>query len=208
MAPSAVDMSKVQNGMYDVNVQKAPRADVGAKMEGLIAEFIKSNPASQQAFERAKRNLPGGNTRSVLYSDPFPLVVKSGRDCFVTSLDGREYLDFLSDFSAGLYGHSHPVVKQAVAEALEMGFSLGGLTEKESQLAELIKGRFPSIDLIRFCNSGTEANTMALASAIAFTGRKKVEFHRFVYLISAHPTTDSSLRQRIPRRNPQFQHQR
>jgi glutamate-1-semialdehyde 2,1-aminomutase len=149
-------------------------SELADKLRSLVTEFVNSNPKSQQAFERARKALPGGNTRSVLYSDPLPLVIRSGRDCYVTSVDGREYVDFLSDFSAGMYGHSHPTIKQAVTEALETGFSLGGLTEKEAQLGELIKQRIPSMELIRFCNSGTEANTMALALAVAFTGRKKV----------------------------------
>jgi len=198
MSPSAVEIAEIKSDTHNGIIHTASQADVEAKKDAVIADYIKSNPTSQKAFERAKRNLPGGNTRSVLYSDPFPLVIKSGRDCFVTSLDGGEYLDFLSDFSAGFYGHSHPVVKQAVTEALETGFSLGGLTEKESQLAEMIKSRFSSIDLIRFCNSGTEANTMALASAIAFTGRKKVKVYFLcVFCISSNLTPDSSLRQWI-----------
>lgn len=155
--------------------QKPQHVKLEEELQWLISEYIKSNPKSQQAFERAQQTLPGGNTRSVLYSDPFPLVIQSGRDCHVTSIDGNEYVDFLSDFSAGMYGHSHPVIKEAIAEAMDMGFNLGGLTEKESQLGELIKMRFPSIELIRFCNSGTEANTMALGSAVALTGRKKVD---------------------------------
>ncbi|KAE8155022.1 pyridoxal phosphate-dependent transferase [Aspergillus avenaceus] len=118
--------------------------------------------------------LPAGNTRSVLHSTPFPLVLKSGSGASVTSLDGREYTDFVSDYSAGLYGHSHPVITKAVAEALATGFSLGGVTEKEAQLGEILCNRFQSIEQVRFCNSGTEANTYALGTALAFNGRKKV----------------------------------
>jgi glutamate-1-semialdehyde 2,1-aminomutase len=92
----------------------------------------------------------------------------------VTSLDGRSYLDFVSDYSAGLYGHSDPTIKQAVADALSLGFSLGGVIEREAELGLVIKKRFPSIERVRFCNSGTEANTYALATALAFTSRRKV----------------------------------
>jgi len=130
MSPSAVDIAEIQSDTHNGIVHNGSQADFNAKKDAVIAQYIKSNPTSQKAFERAKRNLPGGNTRSVLYSDPFPLVIKSGRDCFVTSLDDREYLDFLSDFSAGFYGHSHPVFKQAVNEVLEKGFSLGKFTQK------------------------------------------------------------------------------
>ncbi|EAU29773.1 predicted protein [Aspergillus terreus NIH2624] len=100
---------------------------LSAKLDALINEFIADNPLSRAAFERAKQVLPAGNTRSVLCSEPFPLTLKSGDGPMVTSLDGREYVDFISDFSAGLYGHSHPVISQAVSEALATGFSLGGV---------------------------------------------------------------------------------
>lgn len=174
MAPDKFETNGDGGGVQGSKGDKLQNSNAEEILQSLIADYTKSNPNSQNAFERAQHTLPGGNTRSVLHSDPFPLVIKSARDCYVTSLDNREYVDFLSDFSAGMYGHSHPVIKEAIAEALETGFSLGGVTEKEAQLGELIKKRFPSIELIRFCNSGTEANTMALASAVAFTGRKKV----------------------------------
>lgn len=147
---------------------------LSAKRAALISEFTAGNPLSKAASERAKKVLPAGNTRSVLYSEPFPLTIKSGNGPMVTSLDGREYVDFVSDFSAGLYGHSHPVITKAVNEALATGFSLGGVIEKEAQLAEILCSRFSCIERVRFCNSGTEANTFAIATALAFTGRRKV----------------------------------
>lgn len=140
----------------------------------LVDEFIQANPKSKAAFDRACNVLPAGNTRSVLWSEPFPLTLMSGHDAHVTSVDGREYLDFVSDYTAGLYGHSHPVIQQAVKDALATGFSLGGVTEKEAQLGAILQTRFKSIERVRFCNSGTEANTFALATAKAFTGRSKV----------------------------------
>jgi glutamate-1-semialdehyde 2,1-aminomutase len=66
------------------------------------------------------------------------------------------------------------VVHKAVQEALATGFSLGGITQKETELAEILTMRFPSFEKVRFCNSGTEANTFALATAVAYTQREKV----------------------------------
>ncbi|KAK6346575.1 hypothetical protein TWF696_006697 [Orbilia brochopaga] len=142
--------------------------------ELLIEEFVASNPLSKAAFERARDVLPGGNTRSVFNSLPFPLVLKSGEGCSVTSLDRRTYTDFISDFTAALYGHSNPVIYDALNEVSTTGFALGGVMEKEAELGEIIRGRIPSMKKIRFCNSGTEANMYALATAIIFTGRKKI----------------------------------
>ncbi|KAJ5819364.1 hypothetical protein N7474_004955 [Penicillium riverlandense] len=161
-------------------------ADVSAatlqtKLSTLINNFVTTNPQSRASHDNARKSLPGGNTRSVLSSAPFPLTMKSGKAQYLTSIDGKEYLDFTSNFSEALYGHSHPVIEAAVKEALSNGFSMGAVSNKEAQLAEILKERFASIDYVRFCNSGTEANTFALLAALAFTGRKKVLVFRNGY---------------------------
>ena len=130
--------------------------------------------------------LPGGNTRSVLHFDPFPLAFARGEGAHLWSLDGDRYTDFLGEFTAGLYGHSHPVILDAVRSALDRGISYGGTNELEHELAALLCRRFPSIELVRFTNSGTEANLMALALRRPFTGRRE----------------DPGLQGRLPRRRP------
>ncbi|KAH6642721.1 pyridoxal phosphate-dependent transferase [Boeremia exigua] len=152
----------------------SPRLVLIAHVNKMIEKYTLDNPLSLQAHKKACNALPGGQTRSVLSSSPFPLTIRSARRVTVTSLDGRDYLDMVSDYSAGLYGHSHPIIKQSIMKALDFGFSIGGITETEYELSDILKQRFPSIDLVRFCNSGTEANTYAIAAALAFTGRKKV----------------------------------
>lgn len=102
------------------------------------------------------------------------MVVQSAQGAKFTTVDGVTFEDFVSDYSAGIYGHSHPVINDSVQQALSTGFSLGGITEKEAELAEILIDRFPSLDKVRFCNSGTEANTFAIATAMAYTQRKKV----------------------------------
>lgn len=144
------------------------------KLEKLVREYETSNPLSKKAFDRAQQVLPAGSTRSVLVSEPFPLVLESAQGATFTTVDGHTFEDFVSDFSAGIYGHSHPAIHEAVQQALSTGFSLGGITAKEAELAEILTGRFPSLEKVRFCNSGSEANTFALATAVAHTQRKKV----------------------------------
>ncbi|KAF2672151.1 PLP-dependent transferase [Microthyrium microscopicum] len=139
-----------------------------------IEHYIHSNPRSRAAHTEACTYLPGGNTRSNLYHEPFPLTLVSGHDCFVTSLDGDELLDFVGEMTAGIFGHSHPRILNAITEATRNGISLGGCSEKEVQLAKKITERFPSMQRMRFCNSGSEANTLAIAVAINYTGRKKI----------------------------------
>jgi glutamate-1-semialdehyde 2,1-aminomutase len=145
-----------------------------SRLETLKAQFIERNPLSKEAAERARLSLPGGTTRSVLHSEPFPVAIKSARGAVLTSIDGHEYIDFVSDFTAGLFGHSNDAIQDAVVRAASSGFSLGAVTELESRLSQSICGRFPSVELVRFCNSGTEANTYALAAALAYTRRNKV----------------------------------
>ncbi len=147
-------------------------------IDGAIAEavrrFAAANPRSLAQHERAARVLPGGNTRTVLYSAPFPITLVAGRGSRVLSLDGRNYIDFLGDYTAGLYGHSDPIIAAAIAEALSGGWALGGHTPLEERFAALLAGRFPSLERMRFTNSGTEANLMAISAAIVATGRAQV----------------------------------
>ncbi len=133
------------------------------------------NPTSHDAFVSSCKHLPGGNTRTVLHANPFPLTFASGNGCTLTSLDGSTYIDFLGEFTAGIYGHNDSAIRGAINEALDRGWSLGGNNIYEKELARLVCERFqPTMELVRFTNSGTEANMMAVATAMAWTGKKKI----------------------------------
>ncbi len=136
--------------------------------------YIAANPKSLARWEGARESMPGGNTRTVLHVDPFPVAIVKGDGARLHDLDGHDYRDFLGEYSAGLYGHSNPIIQAAIKEAVEGGIALGAPNRWEAQLSELICARFHSIDLVRFTNSGTEANMMALGAARAFTKREKV----------------------------------
>ena len=148
--------------------------DLAAALGDAERRFAAANPASERRHRRAAEAMPGGNTRTVLYYSPFPATFRTGVGATLTDIDGHVYADFLGEYSAGLYGHSHPKIVAAAEHALKGGLVLGGPSEYEAELAHLVKGRFPSIDLIRFCNSGTEANLMALVTARVVTGRSHV----------------------------------
>jgi len=134
--------------------------------------YAANNPNSQRQFERAAKYMPGGNTRSVLFYAPFPLTIARGEGCHLWDADGHGYVDFIAEFTAGIYGHSNPVIRRAIAAALDDGINLSGHNLLEAQLAALICQRFASINQIRFTNSGTEANLMALAAAKLHAGCK------------------------------------
>lgn len=151
---------------------------IAAAQDGLKqahAIYSEHNPLSHQAYESSCKDLPGGNTRTVLHALPFPLTFASGSGCTLTSVDGHTYTDFLGEYTAGIYGHNNPTIRAAVDGALDHGWSFGGNNMHEKELARLVCERFsPTMELVRFTNSGTEANMMAVATAIAWTGRKKI----------------------------------
>ncbi|MBN9508785.1 MAG: aminotransferase class III-fold pyridoxal phosphate-dependent enzyme [Alphaproteobacteria bacterium] len=138
------------------------------------ARYVARNPLSRAQHERAADVMPGGNTRTVLFHDPFPLTIARGEGCRLWDADGHTYIDLLGEFTAGIYGHSHPAIRAAIVGALDRGLNLAGHTAMEAELARLVCDRFASIELVRFTNSGTEANLMALALAVAATGRRKI----------------------------------
>ncbi|KAF5680609.1 acetylornithine aminotransferase [Fusarium heterosporum] len=139
-------------------------------------EYSQRNPRSLNAHQHAHSHLPGGNTRTVLHVEPFPLTWASAESGNLTSVDGDTYIDLLGEFSAGIFGHSEPRIAEAVQVAMSKGWNYGGNSQTEKEFAQKVCQRFgPSgIDLVRFTNSGTEANTSVLAAALAITNRRKI----------------------------------
>ena len=149
-------------------------ASLDAALAAAIERYRCRHPASARHLEQAAEVLPGGNTRSVLFQAPFPLTMVRGEGCWLWDADGHRLLDGLGEFTAGLYGHSAAPIRAAITAALEGGLSLSSHTLREVELAREIAARFASLQLLRFTNSGTEANLLALAAALAHTGRRKV----------------------------------
>src|SRR5947209_4651706 len=137
-------------------------------------EYRRRHPKSLTQYEAACAVLPGGNTRHSIFAEPFPLTMVKGEGAHLWDLDDHEYVDFLSEFTAGLFGHSHPKIRGAIDAALDSGWNLGAQGAAEARFARAICDRFPSIELVRCPNSGTEANLMAVAAARALTGRSKI----------------------------------
>ncbi len=136
--------------------------------------YAAARPISAAWAARAAAVLPGGNTRSVLHFDPFPFRVERAVGRFLHAVDGHRCIDLLGNYTAGLLGHSPEPVRAAAHAAIDNGWALGATHGNEVVFAELIAARFPSIEQVRFTNSGTEANLMALALAISHTARRKI----------------------------------
>lgn len=143
--------------------------------------YADQRPRSHELFERARNVMPGGSTRSVLDVAPFPFRVASASGARIVDVDGFEYLDVLGDYSSGLLGHDPGPVEAAVVAALERGWSFGGVHTDEIRFAEAVVDRFPSIEQVRFTNSGTEANLMAVQLARHHTGRDRVAVADLAY---------------------------
>lgn len=143
-------------------------------LEQARARYVERRPRTSELQAEAARVMPGGNTRSTLWHPPFPVRVARAWDATLEDVDGHQYVDLLGNYSAGLYGHSQPAILEAVATALQQGVSPGTHTRHEVALAEAVCARWPSIERVRFTNSGTEANLMALSAARTFTGRESV----------------------------------
>jgi glutamate-1-semialdehyde 2,1-aminomutase len=145
-------------------------------LAGAREAYTKRNQRSLKAHQDAHSHLPGGNTRTVLHVDPFPVTWASATSGTLTSIDGDTYVDLLGEFSAGIFGHSEPRIAEAVQVALSKGWNYGGNSQTEKEFAQKVCERFgPSgVELVRFTNSGTEANTTALGASLAITKRRKI----------------------------------
>jgi glutamate-1-semialdehyde 2,1-aminomutase len=138
-----------------------------------IKKVIRSN----QLFEEAQRYLPGGvdsPVRAFKAVGGTPIFIKRGHGSRLYDEDGNEFIDYVGSWGPLILGHGNPRVIKAIKKAVENGSSFGAPTELETTLAKLISDAMPSIEMVRFVNSGTEAAMSAIRLARAFTGRSKV----------------------------------
>jgi glutamate-1-semialdehyde 2,1-aminomutase len=135
--------------------------------------YRRSTPGSKALHERSARVMPGGTTRTTTYFDPYPLFIDRGEGCRIWDVDGVERIDMLGNYTAMILGHAHPKVVEAIRKQAARGTGFAAANPVEVQLAELLCERVPSLDSVRFCNSGTEATMFAMRLARAFTGRPK-----------------------------------
>jgi glutamate-1-semialdehyde 2,1-aminomutase len=132
---------------------------------------------SEQLFARAQQLIPGGvnsPVRAFRSVGGAPFFTRSAQGATLTTVDGRELIDFVCTWGPAIHGHNHPRIKAAIADALERGTSFGTPNPYEVEMAELITSFFPSIQKVRMCSSGTEATMSAIRLARGFTGRDKI----------------------------------
>ena len=132
---------------------------------------------SDELFQEAQQYLPGGvdsPVRAFRGVGGAPRFIAKGSGSHIWDADGREYIDYVGSWGPLILGHAHPKVIAAIQAAAERGTSFGAPTELETRLAKLVTAAFPSVEMLRFVSSGTEACMSAIRIARAFTGRDKI----------------------------------
>ncbi len=138
------------------------------------AAYRRKTPTSAELFARAATAMPGGDTRQSVYFQPYPLYVQSGKGSRVTDVDGNVLIDFGNCWTAMVLGHAPESVVKAIVEQAERGTAFAAANPYVQELAQLVVERVPSVEKVRFCNSGSEATMMCVRAARAFTGKNKV----------------------------------
>ena len=132
---------------------------------------------SEQLFARASQSIAGGvnsPVRAFRAVGGTPVFFSKAEGPFLFDADGKRYIDYIGSWGPMIAGHANPRVLQAVRDAIEDGLSFGAPTAIETDMAELVKTFFPSMEKLRFCSSGTEATMSAIRLARGFTGRDTI----------------------------------
>ena len=145
-----------------------------ASLDREIERYVAGTPKSRELQDQAVGHLPGGSSRGTSYFDPYPTFIDRGEGHYIFDVDGNRYLDFMINATSLILGHAHPLVVGALQEQVARGTSFSGPTEAQIRLAKILCDRLPSVDTIRFTNSGTEGTLNAIRAARAFTGRYKI----------------------------------
>jgi glutamate-1-semialdehyde 2,1-aminomutase len=149
-----------------------PSQEVEEIKQDIWQRYLERTRKSKELTEKAQKFLPGGDTRSIAFYTPYPFFAVKGQGCYLNDADGNEYLDFVNNMTSLIHGHAHPQIMDAIRRQTEKGITHGVPVEAQHKLAELICKRVPSIESIRFGNSGSEATMFCMRVARAFTGKQ------------------------------------
>ena len=164
---------------------------------GELERYYELTPKSRAIWEEAKGYLPGGDTRNSIFWEPYPIYIERGAGCHARDVDGVDRLDFIGNMTSLIFGNAYPPVVEAVQEQASLGLVYNAPNEYQVRLARLLCQRVPSVELVRFTNSGTEATLNAIRAARALTGRTKIAkceggYHGTHDVVSVSIRTDPS----------------
>ena len=137
-------------------------------------EYRRRTPKSAALHQQAQNFLPNGETRTGTAFLPYPTYFERGAGSFLYDVDGNAILDFTNNATSLIHGHAHPAIVGALQRQAALGTAWAAPNPQQVRLAQMLHERVPSLERLRFCNSGTEANMHAIKLARAFTGRDKI----------------------------------
>jgi glutamate-1-semialdehyde 2,1-aminomutase len=140
----------------------------------ILKRYQRRTKKSFELRQRSVNYLPGGDTRSVAFFPPYPFFASKGAGCHIYDVDGNEYIDCVNNMTALIHGHAHPHIVEAISRQALAGTAHAAPTELQYNLAKMICDRVPSVESLRFCNSGTEATLFAIRAARVFTGKDMI----------------------------------
>lgn len=156
------------------------------------AAYTAATPASRAQWERGKTSMPGGMVKGAYWYEPYPIYMDRGQDCYLWDLDDRRLVDFANHHTAMILGHSPEEVVEETTRWLRKGIALSAPTALEAEMAEALQERVPSLERVRFTNSGTEATLHASRLVRAATGRQKIAKFEGAYH-GSHDTLEVSV---------------
>ncbi|MHA1198390.1 MAG: aminotransferase class III-fold pyridoxal phosphate-dependent enzyme [Candidatus Heimdallarchaeaceae archaeon] len=145
--------------------------DVEQVKANIVKQYEEMTPKSKEIFEESIKWLPGGGTRNITYFYPYPFYVTKGEGTYLEDVDGNRYIDVQNNMTVLLHGHAHPKLTEALQKQAALGTAHNAPTSGQYELAKILCERIPSVEEIRFCNSGTEATMFAIRAARVFTGK-------------------------------------
>ncbi|MBL7177328.1 MAG: aspartate aminotransferase family protein [Desulfobacteraceae bacterium] len=185
-----------------MNQQKAQKI-----RKEIIERFTQNTKQAKKHDVKAKKHLPGGDTRNASYYPPYPAYIERGKGCYIYDCDGNRYIDFLNNYTSLIHGHAHPEIVKAAQAQLKKGTVLSSPAVITYQHADLLCKRLPSMDMVRYGNSGTEATLFAIRAARAFTKKDTIikmdgGYHGSHDLVEVNIRPDMTARG-LPKKNPE-----
>jgi glutamate-1-semialdehyde 2,1-aminomutase len=136
--------------------------------------YVERTKNSLSKHKSASKVMPGGNTRTTQWMDPYPFFVDKAKGMHIYDIDGNNYLDFMLNATTLVLGHANPDIVKALADQINEGTVYSVPTDSQTKLADILVDRIPSMDKVRFTNSGTEATMMAIMASRSFTKKTKI----------------------------------
>ena len=137
-------------------------------------QYVNRTKNSYRKHNLATKVMPGGNTRTTQWMEPYPFFAENAEGMYINDIDGNHYLDFMLNATTLILGHAHPDIVKTLTQQIQEGTVYSVPTDGQSKLADILVERVPSFEKVRFTNSGTEATMMAIMAARSFTKKTKI----------------------------------